>query len=138
MATDAPFRIAIGCDDAGVSYKKAIIKDLEADPRVASVTDVGVPETHDKTAYPHIAVDAAKLIQEGKCDRAVLICGTGTSALYPPPLPPIPSTIHTAPWSLYLFLLLFPLPTLPHKLTVSPPQASASPSRPTKSPASAP
>ncbi|KAF2261503.1 ribose 5-phosphate isomerase [Lojkania enalia] len=72
-----PLRIAIGCDDAGVSYKQAIIKDLEADPRVESVTDVGVPETHDKTAYPHIAVDAAQLVATGKCDRAVLICGTG-------------------------------------------------------------
>ncbi|CAN9108460.1 hypothetical protein AA0121_g1316 [Alternaria tenuissima] len=72
-----PLRIAIGCDDAGVSYKKAIIKDLEADSRIASVTDVGVPENSDKTAYPHIAVDAAKLVAEGKADRAVLICGTG-------------------------------------------------------------
>jgi len=77
MASDKPFRIAIGCDDAGVSYKKAIIKDLEADPRVESVTDVGVPESHDKTAYPHIAVDAAKLVADGKADRAILICGTG-------------------------------------------------------------
>ncbi|KAF2242965.1 ribose 5-phosphate isomerase [Trematosphaeria pertusa] len=76
-STRKPFRIAIGCDDAGVSYKKAIMKDLEADPRVEFVSDVGVPETHDKTAYPHIAVDAAKLVTEGKCDRALLICGTG-------------------------------------------------------------
>lgn len=75
--SNAPLRIAIGCDDAGVSYKKAIIKDLEADNRVASVTDVGVPENSDKTAYPHIAVDAAKLVAEGKADRAILICGTG-------------------------------------------------------------
>ena len=78
MSSDQqPLRIAIGCDDAGVSYKKAIIKDLEADSRIASVTDVGVPENSDKTAYPHIAVDAAKLVAEGKADRAVLICGTG-------------------------------------------------------------
>ncbi|KAF7681496.1 hypothetical protein GT037_000472 [Alternaria burnsii] len=76
-ADQQPLRIAIGCDDAGVSYKKAIIKDLEADSRIASVTDVGVPENSDKTAYPHIAVDAAKLVAEGKADRAVLICGTG-------------------------------------------------------------
>ncbi|CAO2652963.1 Nn.00g023740.m01.CDS01 [Neocucurbitaria sp. VM-36] len=78
MSSDnAPFRIAIGCDDAGVSYKNAIIKDLEADKRVSTITDVGVPEHADKTAYPHIAVDAAKLVAEGKADRAVLICGTG-------------------------------------------------------------
>ncbi|KAF2662663.1 hypothetical protein K491DRAFT_700398 [Lophiostoma macrostomum CBS 122681] len=72
-----PLRIAFGSDEAGVSYKKAIIKDFEADPRIESVTDVGVPETSDKTAYPHVAVDAAKLVAEGKADRALLICGTG-------------------------------------------------------------
>jgi ribose 5-phosphate isomerase B len=78
MSTDQkPLRIAIGCDEAGVSYKNAIIKDLKADDRIESVTDVGVPENSDKTAYPHIAVDAAKLVAAGKADRAILICGTG-------------------------------------------------------------
>lgn len=72
-----PLRIVVGCDDAGVSYKNAIIKDFEASPLVSSVTDVGVPESNDKTAYPHIAVDAAKMVAEGKADRALLICGTG-------------------------------------------------------------
>lgn len=72
-----PFRIAIGCDDAGISYKTAIIADLESDPRVSSVTDVGVPSSTDKTAYPHVAVSAAQLIAQGKADRAILICGTG-------------------------------------------------------------
>jgi ribose 5-phosphate isomerase B len=77
MAEQAPLRIAIGCDDAGVSYKNAIIKDLNSDARIASVTDVGVPENTDKTAYPHIAVSAAQLVADGKADRAILICGTG-------------------------------------------------------------
>ena len=78
MASDqSPLRIAIGCDDAGVGYKNTIIKDLESSPLVSTITDVGVPENTDKTAYPHIAVSAAKLVAEGKADRAVLICGTG-------------------------------------------------------------
>ncbi|KAK1755902.1 Ribose/galactose isomerase [Echria macrotheca] len=68
------WRIAIGCDDAGVGYKNKIKADFEADPRVISVTDVG---TDDKTAYPHIAAAAAKLVASGECDRALLICGTG-------------------------------------------------------------
>lgn len=72
-----PLRLAVGCDDAGVGYKNTIIKDLEADPRVASVTDVGVPSSSDKTAYPHVAVSAAQLVAQGKADRALLICGTG-------------------------------------------------------------
>ncbi|KAF1995409.1 ribose 5-phosphate isomerase [Amniculicola lignicola CBS 123094] len=72
-----PLRIAIGCDEAGVSYKKAIMADFEKSPLVDSITDVGVPEHTDKTAYPHIAVDAATLVAQGKADRALLICGTG-------------------------------------------------------------
>lgn len=70
-------RIAMGADEAGCGYKNKIKADLEADPRVAKVIDVGVNESSDKTAYPHPAVDAAKLIQNGEADRALLICGTG-------------------------------------------------------------
>jgi ribose 5-phosphate isomerase B len=72
-----PLRIAIGSDEAGVSYKTALIADLNSHPGVSSVTDVGVPASSDKTAYPHIAVSAAQLITSGSCDRAILICGTG-------------------------------------------------------------
>jgi ribose 5-phosphate isomerase B len=72
-----PLRIAIGCDEAGVSYKNAIIKDLKDSKLVSDITDVGVPENTDKTAYPHIAVSAAQLVADGKADRAILICGTG-------------------------------------------------------------
>src|SRR5690242_19099210 len=70
-------RIVVGCDSAGVSYKNAIIADLKKDARVSDITDVGVPESSDDTAYPHVAVDAAKLVAAGKADRAVLVCGTG-------------------------------------------------------------
>lgn len=78
MSNDkTPLRIAIGCDDAGVSYKKTIIADLESSPLVSSVTDVGVPESSDKRPYPHVAVDAAQLVASGAADRAILICGTG-------------------------------------------------------------
>lgn len=78
MSSDPkPLRIALGADDAGCTYKNQIKKDLEASPHVSEVIDVGVNETSDKTAYPHPAVDAAQLIQEGKVDRALLICGTG-------------------------------------------------------------
>jgi ribose 5-phosphate isomerase B len=72
-----PLRIVVGCDEAGVTYKKAIIADLESSPLVSSVTDVGVPESSDKRAYPHVAVDAAQLVASGAADRAILICGTG-------------------------------------------------------------
>ncbi|KAK0390125.1 hypothetical protein NLU13_3698 [Sarocladium strictum] len=70
-------RIAMSCDDAGVNYKNTIKKDLEADERVAQVIDVGSHDPSDKTPYPTRAAAAARLVAEGKADRALLICGTG-------------------------------------------------------------
>lgn len=72
-----PFRIVMACDEAGQPYKETIKAAFEKSPLVASVTDVGVNSTSDKTAYAHPAVAGAKLIQEGKADRGLFICGTG-------------------------------------------------------------
>jgi ribose 5-phosphate isomerase B len=69
-------RIVVGADDAGVDYKNILRRDLEADDRVESVVDVGVG-VDEHTAYPHVAVAAARLVAEGKADRALLVCGTG-------------------------------------------------------------
>ncbi|KAI5463640.1 ribose-5-phosphate isomerase B [Mariannaea sp. PMI_226] len=77
MASSPQWKIAIGCDDAGVGYKDAIKADFEKDPRVVFVEDVGSYGRDDKTAYPHRAAAAAKLVADGTVDRALLICGTG-------------------------------------------------------------
>lgn len=69
-------RIVIGNDEAGVEFKTALKDLMEADDRVESVLDVGVG-SNDSTAYPHIAVDAARKVAAGDADRALLICGTG-------------------------------------------------------------
>lgn len=76
MSENRKLRIVIGGDDAGFDYKEALRRDLEADERVESVVDVGVSGTED-TAYPHVAVDAARKVASGEADRALLICGTG-------------------------------------------------------------
>ncbi|MCP2167186.1 ribose-5-phosphate isomerase [Goodfellowiella coeruleoviolacea] len=76
MSEPERLRIVVGSDDAGLRYKEALKADLLADPRVASVTDVGVGPDED-TAYPHIGVAGARLVAEGAADRALLICGTG-------------------------------------------------------------
>lgn len=68
--------MVVGSDEAGFVYKELIKKDLEADPRVSTVTDVGVTGD-EQTAYPHVAVEAARLVADGRADRAILICGTG-------------------------------------------------------------
>lgn len=70
------FRIVVGSDDAGYEYKEILKRDLEADDRVESVDDVGV-DADSHTAYPHVAVEAARRIQRGEADRGLLICGTG-------------------------------------------------------------
>ena len=71
-----PIRVVVGSDDAGYQYKEALKKDLQGDARVSEVTDVGVGG-EDTTAYPHVAVAAARMVAEGRADRALLVCGTG-------------------------------------------------------------
>ncbi|MEZ0166668.1 ribose-5-phosphate isomerase [Kineococcus sp. LSe6-4] len=75
--TDPQWRVVVAADEAGLSYKDAIKADLEKDPRVTEVIDVGVNADTDKTAYPHVAVAAARKVAAGEADRAILVCGTG-------------------------------------------------------------
>ncbi|KAL7422855.1 D-erythrulose-4-phosphate isomerase 1 [Cryptotrichosporon argae] len=77
MPVAPPWTVVVGADEAGVEYKSALKADLEADPRVRHVIDVGVGERADKTAYPHVAVAAARKVAAGEADRALLVCGTG-------------------------------------------------------------
>ena len=74
----SPFRMVVACDNAGFEYKTAIMEDLNADPRVVSVEDVGVfaGGMLDRS-YPDVAIAAAEMIAAGAADRAILICGTG-------------------------------------------------------------
>jgi ribose 5-phosphate isomerase B len=69
-------RVVVGSDDAGYDYKETLKKDLAANGLVASIVDVGV-DTTGHTAYPHIAVEAARIVAAGDADRALLVCGTG-------------------------------------------------------------
>lgn len=70
------WRVVVGSDDAGFEYKEALKADLEKDPRVESVVDVGV-DRDGHTEYPRIAIAAAEHIRSGSADRALLVCGTG-------------------------------------------------------------
>ncbi|WP_129656629.1 ribose-5-phosphate isomerase [Rothia halotolerans] len=76
MAESSGLRLIVGGDDAGYDYKEAVKRQLEEDPRVASVADVGV-SADENTPYPSVAIEAAERIARGEADRAVLICGTG-------------------------------------------------------------
>jgi len=74
--TNEPLRIVVGADDAGFDYKEILKRDLEGNPGVASVVDVGV-NADGHTPYPKVAIAAAELVAAGEADRALLICGTG-------------------------------------------------------------
>lgn len=76
MSDPTGLRIVVGSDDAGSRYRAALADDLRADERVSKVIDVGVP-AGDDTAYPHVAVAAARMVAAGEADRALLVCGTG-------------------------------------------------------------
>lgn len=70
------FRVVLAGDSAGVGYKDAIKELLSDDPRVDELIDAGLKPGED-VDYPHIAVNAARMIAEGKADRGIFVCGTG-------------------------------------------------------------
>ncbi|GME98904.1 unnamed protein product [Ambrosiozyma monospora] len=76
MATKK-FRVLIGSDSAGVEYKAELLKDLQNNPLIESVTDIGVSSNTDQTPYPLVATECGERIIKGEADRAILICGTG-------------------------------------------------------------
>ncbi len=69
-------RIALGADNAGADLKNLLKARLEARADV-EVADHGVPDAESATAYPHIALDVARVVAAGEADRGLLICGTG-------------------------------------------------------------
>jgi ribose 5-phosphate isomerase B len=76
MTDSLPLRLVVGSDDAGFDYKEILKNDLEQNPGVASVIDVGV-DAAGHTPYPKVAIEAAEMVARGDADRALLICGTG-------------------------------------------------------------
>ncbi len=69
-------RIVVGSDAAGYEYKEALKKDLQDNPDVELIQDVGV-DAQSHTPYPTVAIAAAEMIADGRADRALLVCGTG-------------------------------------------------------------
>ena len=66
--------IAIACDHAALELKAEVIKILEE--RGLAYEDFGT-YTADSCHYPIFGARAAKAVAEGRCDRGILICGTG-------------------------------------------------------------
>lgn len=65
--------IAIGCDHGGYGLKLEIIKYLEK--KGLEYQDFGCDG--EAVDYPIIAKKVGQAILEGKCEKGILICGTG-------------------------------------------------------------
>ncbi len=65
-------RLAIASDHAGLNLKKYLIEEMKE----AEFTDFG-PNSPDSVDYPDFAEKACNAVLSGKCDRAILVCGTG-------------------------------------------------------------
>ena len=67
-------KVAIGCDHAGYDYKDTIIRVLKK--AGAEVVDLGTYSS-DSVDYPDFVHPVADLVENGKADLGVLICGSG-------------------------------------------------------------
>jgi ribose 5-phosphate isomerase B len=67
-------KIALGSDHAGLVVKNALLEYLTKDGY--KVADLGTYSA-ESTDYPDYAVKVAKAVQTGRCDRGLLVCGTG-------------------------------------------------------------
>ncbi len=67
-------KVALGCDHAGFDYKETVIRLLKKLDH--EVIDKG---THslDSVDYPDFVHPVGDLIDQGRADRGVLICGSG-------------------------------------------------------------
>ncbi|MCJ7854745.1 ribose 5-phosphate isomerase B [Lachnospiraceae bacterium NSJ-143] len=66
--------IALGCDHGGYPLMKEVIKYL--DENSIEYKNFGT-FSQESCDYPVYAKLAAEAVAEGKCDRGILICGTG-------------------------------------------------------------
>ncbi|MGC8759469.1 MAG: ribose 5-phosphate isomerase B [Bryobacteraceae bacterium] len=67
-------KIAIGADHAGFLLKEELRRELEAAGH--EVVDFGT-DSPQSTDYPDYAQRVARAVQEGACERGILICFTG-------------------------------------------------------------
>jgi ribose 5-phosphate isomerase B len=70
-------RIAVGCDHAGFPLKATVVAMLRELGH--SVEDVGTHST-DAVDYPDYARAIAVAVTSGRCDRGIVICGSGVGA----------------------------------------------------------
>lgn len=74
MLQEEYMKIAIGSDHGGLCLKEACIMAL--DSLGISVEDYGT-NSESSCDYPDYALPVAEAVISGKCDKGILLCGTG-------------------------------------------------------------
>ncbi len=68
-------RIAVGADHAGVPSNERVIAELQ---RLGhEVVDLGTHDPSQADDYPDYAAAVARQVASGRCERGLLICGSG-------------------------------------------------------------
>jgi RpiB/LacA/LacB family sugar-phosphate isomerase len=70
-------RVAIASDHAGFALKQALVERLGRSGH--AVSDLGT-DSEEPVDYPDYAAAAGRAVQEGKAERAILVCGSGAGA----------------------------------------------------------
>ncbi len=68
-------RIAVGADHAGVPLNETAITELRTLGH--EIVDLGTHDPSQPDDYPDYAAAVAEEVASGRCDRGVLICGSG-------------------------------------------------------------
>lgn len=68
-------KIIIGADPAGFDLKEEIKSYLKE--KAMEIVDIGMYSLEDEIPYYKVAATAAKKIQDGNAEKAILFCGTG-------------------------------------------------------------
>ena len=67
-------RIAVGCDHRAGELKQLVMELIEASGH--ECRDFGC-ESEESVDYPDIAAAVGKAVADGRCERGILMCGTG-------------------------------------------------------------
>lgn len=72
--TESDMKIAIACDHAGFEYKERLVKYLRE--KGHEVKDFGT-HSMESMDYPDTAHPLALAIENGECERGIVLCGSG-------------------------------------------------------------
>lgn len=68
-------KIALACDHRGYEFKKKLCQVLSEQGH--TISDFGTNDASTSVDYPDYASKAARAVSGKKCDRGILVCGSG-------------------------------------------------------------